>query len=231
MKYVNINEIFGATIQGEGPHAGERVGFVRFAGCNLSCSWCDTPYSWDWSRYDRNEEVHKCSIMDIVVAVNPMRVKRLVITGGEPMLQQQHFPEIHRLTECLLDVETNGTRMPTPEAIEAVDMFVVSPKLTFAGDSEKMRIKPDVIKKFAELSLQGKAIFKFVAEKEEDFDEIEKFQQIGNIPNHAIWIMPEGMTAETHLPNLRKLANAVVDKEWNLTSRLHVLIWEQLRGH
>ena len=56
VRLLNVNEIFGPTIQGEGPHTGRLVGFLRLAGCNLACSWCDTPYSWDWTKYDKAEE-------------------------------------------------------------------------------------------------------------------------------------------------------------------------------
>ena len=52
-----VSEIFGPTLQGEGPSSGRRAMFLRLAGCNLSCSWCDTAYTWDWSRYDKKAEV------------------------------------------------------------------------------------------------------------------------------------------------------------------------------
>ena len=47
-----VAEVFGPTFQGEGPSTGQRAGFVRLGRCNLDCSWCDTPYTWDWERFD-----------------------------------------------------------------------------------------------------------------------------------------------------------------------------------
>lgn len=229
--FANVNEIFGPTIQGEGIHTGHRVGFLRLAGCNLACVWCDTPYSWDWSKYDKNEESRKMFIQDIVDAIKPMKVHRLIVTGGEPMLQQRTFPAIHEATGCLLDIETNGTIVPKDEIIDSVDMFVVSVKLAHAGDSEKARINPEAISKFSELAEQGKAIFKFVAQDSSDFDEAQKIVDSAGIPPHAVWIMPEGMTADKQLESMRGIADWVIDQGWNLSPRLHTLIWNLERGH
>jgi len=229
--HINVNEIFGPTIQGEGVHTGHRVGFLRLAGCNLACVWCDTPYSWDWSRYDKNEESHKMSVEDIAEAIKPMKVNRLIVTGGEPMLQQRNFPAIHQATGCKLDIETNGTITPKHYILNAVDMFVVSVKLAHAGDSEEARIKWDAIAEYARLAKLGKAIFKFVAQDSLDFAEVENIIEKANIPAHSVWIMPEGMTAETQLVSMRKIADAVVEKGWNLSPRIHTLIWNLERGH
>lgn len=59
-----VSEVFGPTHQGEGPHAGQLCAFVRLMGCNLSCSWCDTPYTWDASRYDLKAEGHRMTVED-----------------------------------------------------------------------------------------------------------------------------------------------------------------------
>lgn len=223
--YFNVNEIFGPTFQGEGPHTGQHVSFLRLAGCNLACTWCDTPYSWDWERYDKNEESHKESVSDVAEALTQLGSNRIIITGGEPMLQQRHFPLLKHLTGMQIDVETNGTRMPTQDVIDVVDLFCVSPKLKHAGDSRDKRIKVDVIQKFGELARQGKAIFKFVAECEDDFDEIKEFIEIGNLPDSSVWIMPEGSSFASQLENMRELCDAILDEGWNLSPRLHVLIW------
>jgi 7-carboxy-7-deazaguanine synthase len=225
----NINEWFGPTIQGEGPHAGQRVGFLRFAGCNLSCSWCDTPYSWDWERFDRAEESHPMTVEDIAAEINKMSVPRLIITGGEPLLQQRIIPALHELTGCLLDIETNGTRKPTAETIAATDLFNVSPKLSFANDPEEWRLVDEAMECFAELSRSGKAVFKFVCEKVEDFIEVREILDRYGIGDEAVWIMPEGYAQERHLKHLRDLATPVVEQGWNLTTRLHVLAWETIR--
>lgn len=230
-RHINVNEIFGPTIQGEGPHTGQRCGFLRLAGCNLSCSWCDTPYSWDWSRYDRDKEVHRMTAQQIADQILEQQVKLLIITGGEPMLQQASIPAIKELTGCLIDVESNGTRLPTADVIEAVDLFCISPKLAHASDPEKLRIVPAALKAYAALAGQGKAIFKFVCQREEDFEEITQLQTAANIPDHAIWIMPEGANAKDMMASAYALADKVIARGWNFTLRQHTLIWDTERAH
>jgi len=126
---LNVNEVFGPTVQGEGPHAGRRATFLRMAGCNLACSWCDTAYSWDWSRYERDRETHPTSPVDVAEDIARRGADLLVITGGEPMLQQ---PGLARLLPILrsgwgsgqVDVETNGTIVPNERL--GIDLYVVS---------------------------------------------------------------------------------------------------------
>jgi 7-carboxy-7-deazaguanine synthase len=231
VRNINVNEIFGPTIQGEGPHSGQRCGFLRLAGCNLSCSWCDTPYSWDWSRFDRDKEVHKMTAQTIADEINKMGVKLLILTGGEPMLQQSSIPEIQKLTGCLIDIESNGTRMPTADVIDAVNLFCISPKLAHASDPEKLRIVKPALKAYAELSKQGKAIFKFVCQQESDFKEIEELQEACDIPDEAIWIMPEGINAKAMMASAYALADLVIERGWNFTLRQHSLIWDTERAH
>lgn len=230
VKHANINEIFGPTIQGEGVHTGQRVGFLRFAGCNLTCVWCDTPYSWDWERFDRNEESHRMSLPDIASQIEPMNVRRLVVTGGEPMLQQNVLPELYRLTNCLLDIETNGTIKPKPEVIDVVDMFCVSPKLAHGGDSEESRETP-ALHDYAQLAQANKAMFKFVCQWESDLDEVDRIIAKYDIPRHSVWIMGEGILADAHLESMRRIADESIARGFNVTSRIHLLIWKQERGH
>ena len=230
-RHINVNEIFGPTIQGEGIHTGYRVGFLRLAGCNLSCSWCDTPYSWDWERYDRNEESHKMLISEVAEQLKAMQVDRLVLTEGEPMMQQWAFKDIQAATGMKIDIETNGTRTPTAEAEAAVDMFCVSPKLAHGGDPEERRIVLPALKRFAELASEGKAMFKFVAQSEEDFPQIENLIELAGIPNNAVWIMPEGANPIRHMETTHRIADAVIERGWNLSMRLHLLIWNTERKH
>lgn len=227
--HVNLNEIFGPTIQGEGPHAGQLVSFVRLAGCNLSCSWCDTPYSWDWERYDIKKELHKVSVEEIAERVKAIAAPRIILTGGEPLLQQRMVPDLRDLTGYKIDVETNGTRKPNDETVHAVDLFNVSTKLSHANDPENLRIVDDAMATFSDLAWVGKAVFKFVCQSTDDFQEILDLRQRYNLPNSSIWVMPEGYTKATHLKHLEELADPVVGQGWNLSTRIHVLAWETIR--
>lgn len=231
-RYLNINEIFGPTVQGEGPHTGRLVGFLRLAGCNLACSWCDTPYSWDWERYSKSDESHRLMLSDVAEEVDKQVIDRLIITGGEPMLQQRALVALKSLMPLIaFEIETNGTIGPTLEMVEATNLFTVSPKLSHSGDEFKSRIKEKAIEAFTQLSWDGKAVFKFVAREVDDLDEVQQMIRQFKIPREAVWIMPEGANAADHTLTLRRLADYVIDRGWNLSTRLHVLVWGQSRGH
>jgi organic radical activating enzyme len=222
---MKICEMFGPTIQGEGPHAGQRVGFLRFAGCNLACSWCDTPYSWDWTRYNKDIETFDADVNNTATSMLCMNVRRFVITGGEPMMQQEYISLLYARTGMHLDVETNGTIIPTQHTIDAVSLFVVSPKLSNSGDRASKRIKPDALKA---LQATEKAAFKFVCSSTDDLDEVQTIVDDNKLTN--IWIMPEGATRAQQRVGLTTMAQHVIDRGWNLSPRLHVLIWDTQRG-
>src|SRR4051795_10739521 len=86
-----ISEVFGPTWQGEGPSLGRRCGFVRLGRCNLACTWCDTPYTWDWTRFDPETELSRKAVSDICAELDAMGIDMVVITGGEPLLQQREL--------------------------------------------------------------------------------------------------------------------------------------------
>ena len=114
--------MFAPTVQGEGINTGQVVGFLRLANCNLACSWCDTPYSWDWKRYDKSAETTEMDLADIANTIKTWNVPRVIITGGEPLMQQE---EIYKLIvmcpDIKFDIETNGTITPLLTLSDLVD--------------------------------------------------------------------------------------------------------------
>jgi organic radical activating enzyme len=220
-----VSEIFGPTFQGEGPSIGRRAGFVRLGRCNLACTWCDTPYTWDWSRFDPAVELTRVPVGDVAAAVNAMDVPLVVITGGEPLLQQAGLIELlPQLDPSLrIEIETAGTLLPAPELVARVDQFNVSPKLANSGNPFERRHKPDVLRALQDT---GKAVFKFVATSPDDLDEIAEY----GLPPASVWVMPEGTTADGVRRGLAALAESVLVRGWNLTTRLHVELWGDRRG-
>lgn len=223
-----VAEVFGPTFQGEGPSLGRRAGFVRLGRCNLDCSWCDTPFTWDWSRFDPAEELRHETVAAVLAQLDAMAPDIVVVTGGEPLLQQRRLVPL--LEACAargwpVEVETNGTIVPDQRAVELVGQWNVSPKLANSGIPLETRIRPDAL---AALRATGRAVFKFVAAQPADLDEVATL-----VDAHAlapVWIMPEATDPATLLERSRALADAVLARGWNLTSRLHVLLWGDERG-
>ena len=223
-----VSEVFGPTWQGEGPSLGRRAGFVRLGRCNLACTFCDTPYTWRWTDHDPAVELRTVSVDDVLTELDAMNVPLVVVTGGEPLLQQSHLPPLLRpLRSGGLDVEveTAGTLAPSAELVELVTRFNVSPKLANSGNELERRLRPEVLRAF---EASGKAAFKFVAVGVGDLDEIGRI-----VDDHAltdVWVMPEGTDAETLVARSRDLIEPVLARGWNLTTRLHVLLWGDRRG-
>ena len=223
-----IAETFGPTWQGEGPSLGRRAGFVRLGRCPLACSWCDTPYTWDWSRFDPANELTTRSTDDVAAEMLGLAVPLVVVTGGEPMVQQRHLaPLLRALRDAGIEVEieTAGIIAPLPETTELVSRFNVSPKLANSGNPIDRRYKPDALRA---LQATGKAVFKFVAAAPDELDEVATIVEACGLTN--IWIMPEGTDAATVTARAQELADAVLARGWNLTTRLHVLLWGDRRG-
>lgn len=210
------------SFQGEGPWAGQRCAFVRLSRCNLSCRWCDSRSTWDWTRYQPGEVSTRVPVAEVAAWVGDQAVDLVVLTGGEPLLQQPALAElIARVPAGIrVQVETNGTRVPIPALAARVDLWVVSPKLANSGVDEARRIVPAAL---AALRATGRAAFKFVVtDPAVDLEEIA-----GLAAEHTlgpIWVMPEGETTATVQAGMRALHGPVVARGWNLSPRLHILV-------
>ncbi|WP_394620207.1 7-carboxy-7-deazaguanine synthase QueE [Lentzea sp. JNUCC 0626] len=230
-----VNEIFGPTVQGEGPSTGRRCAFLRLGGCNLSCTWCDTPYTWDWQgigetgvKYDPKEELHRRTVRSVADELLAFGVELIVISGGEPLGQQARLvPLVEILTThgVQVEIETNGTHAADPALVAAGVRFNVSPKLAHAGDPLRRRIRPEALRN---LAATPDVAFKFVCRDSEDLHEVEALvTELGLSP---VWIMPQGRSGAELDKHLGALADEVVERGWNLTTRLHVLLWGDERG-
>lgn len=223
-----VSEVFGPTFQGEGPSTGQRAAFLRLAGCNLACTWCDTPYTWDGRRFDLRRESSRMLPEEVLGRLRATAAPLVVVTGGELLLQQDGLlPVTHDLREDgrAVEVETNGTVTPVPALVQGVTRFNVSPKLANSGIAAEKRIRPAAL---TELQRTGKAVFKFVVGEPDDLREIRALEVTHGLA--PIWVMPRGETAEAVLAVMRAVADPVLERGWNLTTRLHVMLWGAARG-
>ena len=243
-----VSEIFGPTFQGEGRQVGRRCGFLRLGTCNLHCTWCDTPYTWVFDTrhgqmhhsgtvYNPKLEMERMDTEDVADRLGALEVDLVIISGGEPMLQQAGISDLMReLRVFEYEIETAGT-IPLTRDLESLAVygsrivrFNVSPKLSHSGNEKELRYKPEVLQR---LATRFTSIFKFVVDParwEDDFAEISEIAKDCQIRPSQIYIMPLGTTAEEQLSGMADLAEPVLAWGWNLTPRLHTLIWGNERG-
>lgn len=226
-----VSEVF-ASIQGEGNYAGVNCLFVRFQLCNLTCTWCDTKYTW--TRFSDRFDLFKAD--DLKKKINAFDKHHVIFTGGEP--------DLFRL-DLLIDegrqyhVESNGTIIPTAplnmtlrdgttivrdamdKAIISRFNWVVSPKLSNA----KQEIVPEALTFWSQ---QPYAIFKFIAETPQDLDEIETLIAQYNILQHKVYIGLLGTTIESQCKP--DMAEDIIQRGFHYSPRLHILLWGQERG-
>lgn len=233
-------EVF-RTLQGEGSSIGCPAVFLRLSLCNLHCSWCDTPYTWNWEGSPwQHQDGKKFSQADQIVELSPQEVAaslrrilhpgdRLVLTGGEPLLQQEGLVELiaDLAGDYQVEVESNGTQIPLPELDRRVSQYNISPKLANSDNSLKLRIQRAALTFFAG---SQKAFFKFVITRPEDLAEVLALQEEYAIPSPRILLMPEGRTPAELAQGRLALVDACLTHGFRLTDRLHVQLWGDERG-
>ena len=239
-------EIF-VSVQGEGRNLGQVRTFLRLSGCNLHCRWCDTPYTWNWvgtkwahakdrvghpHKFDRKAEAIPMVVAEAARLILAADTEGVVITGGEPMLQSKALLALaaelrSQRPGLMIEMETNGTLAPSAELVEAVDLFMVSPKLATAGDKQQLRIRPSALRSLAALD---SSFFKFVATGIEDIAEIAGIADSFGIAPSRIYVMPEGTASEQLIRAGQSLIDTVIAHRFNYSDRLHVHLFGDERG-
>ncbi len=236
MRDLFLSEIF-SSIQGEGRNLGKPVVFIRTWGCNNGCTFCDSRFSWDSQESADNKIVFNAENAIAGIFLTKGNVRHWVITGGEPLLQQEALIELintFRETQGYLptiDIETNGTIVPLPELDTLVNMYSVSPKLSNAFSGSKSstyshRIKEEAMSYF---SNNKKAEFKFVVGSEADVSEILELQKRFSIPKDKISLMPLGKTQKELEMRSAWIFNYCVANHFSFSPRLQVILFGQRR--
>lgn len=230
-----VSEVFGPTVQGEGPSLGRRCSFVRLMGCDLHCTWCDTPFTWNAARFDLRAEGARRTVDDITEQALTGGPDLVVVSGGEPLLHQDQPGWLALLDRFAaagveVEVETNGTRAPRLATVAGVARFNVSPKLAHAGDPESVRVVPEALAAFAGLAASGRASFKFVAAFPDDVEEITTLVQAHDLPRRHVWVMPLGTSPAEVLAAQAAITDPAIAAGFNVTTRLHTLVWGDERG-
>jgi 7-carboxy-7-deazaguanine synthase len=224
---MKINEIF-FSVQGEGKNIGKPSIFVRFNYCNLSCKWCDTPYTWDWNRFNPTVENRFLDLEKAVKEIVSYPCKHIVFTGGEPLINQAAILEIiSRLPDYSFEIETNGTFLPVSGIKRRAELITVSPKLSSSGNGEMRAINNSVLK---ELAKSKKAVFKFVVASGQDVKDMMKVIGENNIKAERVYVMAEGKTEKDVNEGSKDLVELCKREGFNMTTRLQILIYGNIRG-
>lgn len=225
-----ISELF-ESIQGEGNYAGVNSLFIRFQFCNLTCSWCDTKYTW----LSKSGRFKMLARKDLKRFIADSPKKHIIFTGGEPSL--------YRLDKFVVEgkkfhVESNGTIIPTEPldillkdgvqiqrkgmSKETIKDFnwVVSPKMSNAHQE----LNEEALAWWA---AQGFGIFKFIIKSETDIEEVNQLQSKFQIDSDRIYLGIEGTSTQEQLqPNL---VDEIVKSGFHYSPRLHTLLWGKQR--
>jgi len=222
---LKIAELF-YSLQGEGSLIGVPSFFIRTTGCNLRCSWCDTPYtSWQ-------PEGSDMSLDEICAELQRHPARHVVVTGGEPMIA----PEMVALTERLRALGTHITIETAGTVYKAVacDLMSISPKLgnstpegPWAAQHERLRLQTDVLKK---LMTSYEYQLKFVIAAPEDLAELKSLAAALNAPAERIILMPEGIDPVSLRERALWLAEICKSEGFRFSPRLHVDLYGNRRG-
>lgn len=223
-------EIF-ASLQGEGPSAGRPSVFVRLSNCNLACVWCDTAYTWRFAGpggFERKANQVVLSEADAATRILDCNGNRLVVTGGEPLLQAPALAKLLALLPAMhVEIETNGTVVPPPAFDALIHQYNVSPKLAHSGNPAHLALIPERLATFA---ADRRAFFKFVVATPEDVAEVLAIAATYAIPRKRLFVMPEGTDSATLRTRSRWLADICTREGLRLSDRLHIHLYGDTRG-
>ena len=227
---MRVSEVF-YSIQGEGKLAGVPSVFIRTSGCNLRCTWCDTPYT-SWS-----PEGEARSIPAILDQVSKFETRYVVVTGGEPLIADgiEELTRSLRARGCHVTIETAATVW----ADVVCDLASLSPKLAsstprdrengrFAETHESHRINIDTIRRCMAL---GDYQLKFVIDRENDLSEIDELLvRISEYDPGNVLLMPQGVTREELDMRSAMVAEMCKKRGFRYCPRLHIELYGNVRG-
>ncbi|WP_246001117.1 7-carboxy-7-deazaguanine synthase QueE [Oceanobacillus piezotolerans] len=240
MRKIPVLEIFGPTIQGEGMVIGQKTMFVRTAGCDYSCSWCDSKFTWDGSEKESIQMMEPQKIVDALFEKGGGRFQHVTISGGNPglLVQLNALVDLLHENQVKVALETQGSRWQ--QWFTKIDDLTISPKPPSSGMTTNFETLDFIISSLKE-EQQGDFSLKVVIFGEEDmqyainihkrYPDVKLFLQVGNDDL-------ETGEQEKLLPYLLKKYERLVDLVMNnaelndvrVLPQLHTYIWGNKRG-
>lgn len=210
---MKVNEIF-SSIDGEGIRAGELATFIRLAGCNLRCNYCDTRYAIS---QDSGKEM---TVIEILEKVNEFKVKNITLTGGEPLIHKDIEELIHKLIEngYKVNIETNGS--------VDIEKFLNKCLITMDYKCPSSLMENTMMLENIE-KLTENDVLKFVIRKE-DFNTVEKILREYKLKSY-VYISPVFNEIDiSDIVEFMKMCNfnGINMSKVRLQLQLHKIIWD-----
>lgn len=205
------------AIQGEGIDMGQACIFIRLFGCNLQCSWCDSKFTWH-NDFIKKNNIIKISPEELFEEIKES--KYIIITGGEPTLQQEKLKPFLKLCKnegIKIGIESNGSIQVSKEFQCMIDTYIISPKLKNSENPNHLFFPVK------------KAKYKFILKSEKDIKEMQIFSEKHCIEKENIFLSPEGTTKEKILEK-KWLFEFCMKECYNYSCRLHVLFFNSKNG-
>ncbi|WP_088105303.1 7-carboxy-7-deazaguanine synthase QueE [Halalkalibacter urbisdiaboli] len=235
MKKIPVMEIFGPTIQGEGKVIGQKTMFVRTAGCDYSCSWCDSRFTWDGT--GKSTLMSATQIWERLVETGASAFSHVTISGGNPALHQGLSELVNLLKSKGIKtaVETQGTVWQ--DWLTDVDDVTVSPKPPSSGmvtDVERLdmfmnSLKPEQMS--MKIVIFNEGDFKYAEQLRNRYKDVSFFLQVGN---KDIETTENEQLLTKLIGQYEWLINQVIEStimnDVRVLPQLHTLVWGNKRG-
>ncbi|MCJ8012373.1 7-carboxy-7-deazaguanine synthase QueE [Paenibacillus sp. KQZ6P-2] len=238
---IPVLEIFGPTVQGEGMVIGQKTMFVRTAGCDYRCSWCDSAFTWDGSGVKDIRKMDAKAIWDELKCIGGDRFSHVTLSGGNPLL----LPQLSSLVSLLkaygirMAVETQGTRWQ--DWLTEIDEVTISPKPPSSGMATDWDKLDGIVNRLGSRPERYAYSLKVVIFDDHD---LEYAQTVHNrYPNVPMFLQVGNsdvtrMDKDTHAAELIKQYEALIDKvmtsevlnDVRVLPQLHTLVWGNKRG-
>lgn len=241
MSKIPVMEIFGPTFQGEGMVIGQKTMFVRTAGCDYSCTWCDSSFTWDGSGRDMIRQMDADEIWSEMRALGGDGFSYVTISGGNPALLKNLSGLVELLKENKISVclETQGSKWQ--DWFLKIDALTLSPKPPSSGMKTNFEVLDQIVSGLKENGSLKNASLKIVVFDAGDYEYAKLVYQ--RYPELPFFLQVGNDDIETE--DQMKLMSSLVDKyEWLINKvmcdiemknvrvlpQLHVYVWGNKRG-
>jgi len=241
MSKIPVMEIFGPTIQGEGMVIGQKTMFVRTAGCDYSCSWCDSPFTWNGTAKDEIRMLEADEIWNELKQIGKDNFSFVTISGGNPALLKNlaEFIAILKEHDIKIALETQGSKWQN--WFWDIDELTISPKPPSSNMVTDFTILDQIIYNLNQNNQDKNTSLKVVIFDDQDYEyaktihqrypSIPFFLQVGN--DHITTANNDELLVHLLKKYEILIDKVMLDPDFNhvkVLPQLHALLWGNKRG-